>query len=94
MMDTFFFYGATGRKEPYLISKEFRTGHIVTTRLPAKTTNELSTTIQDVVNFYKSKGRTVKLVRTDREANLLASEDILRSIGVSMQLTGTGCQAG
>ena len=91
MMDIFFFYGAAGRKEPYLISVESRTGHIVTARLPAKTTNELSTTIQDVVNFYKSKGHTVKLIRTDREANLLACEDFLSSIGVSMQRTGTGC---
>ena len=30
----FFFYGASGRKEPYLISVESRTGHIVTARLP------------------------------------------------------------
>ena len=59
--------------------RESRTGHIVTARLPAKTTNQLSTTIQDVVNFYKSKGHTVKLIRTDREANLLACEDFLLS---------------
>ena len=47
MMDIF--YGAAGRKEPYLISVESRTGHIVTARLPAKTTNVLSTTIQDLL---------------------------------------------
>ena len=66
-------------------------GHIVTARLPAKTTNELSTTIQDVVNFYKSKGHRVKLIRTDREATLLACEEFLSSIGVSMQRLGMGC---
>ena len=65
----FFFYGASGRKEPYLISVESRTGHIVTARLP---TNERATTFEDIFNFYKFKGHSVKLIRTDHEANPLA----------------------
>ena len=49
MMDIFFIYGATGRKEPYLIAVESRTGHIVTARLPVKTTNKFSTIILRVI---------------------------------------------
>lgn len=51
MMDSIFFDGAAGRKEPYLILVESRTEHIVTARLPAKTINEPSATIEDINNF-------------------------------------------
>ena len=91
MMDIFFSYGAAGRKEPYLISVESPRGHIVNARLSAKITNELATTIEDIINIYKSKGHSAKLIRNDREAILLACEAFLQSTGVSLQRTGTGC---
>ena len=47
--------------------------------LPAKTTNKFSTIIQDIVNFYKSKG------------HIHRPRGFLQSIGISMQRTGTGC---
>ena len=91
MMDIFFFYGAAGRKEPYIISVESRTGHIITARIPGKSADVLISVITGILNFYKSKRLVVKTIRTDREATLLACETALQALGVTMQRTGTGC---
>ena len=60
-------------KAKRLVSVKSKTGHILSARLPANTTNNFSTTTEEIINFDKS----------------LTCEDFLRSIGVSMQRVGT-----
>ena len=93
IMDLFYFPGAGGRVEPYLLSIESRTGHILVYRMTSKTSELLQTTIGRVLSFYTGHGHTVKIIRTDREANFISCEDFLLSRGVRMQRTGTGCHA-
>ena len=85
VMDLFYFPGAGGRMELYLLSIESRTGHSLVYRMSSKTSSALQSTI--------GHSHTVKVIRTDREANFISCEDFLLFRGVRMQRTGTGCHA-
>ena len=93
VMDLFFFPGAGGRLEPYLLSVESRTSHILAFRMNNKTSEFLQTAIGRAVDFYAGYGHTVRIIKTDREANFISCEGFLHSRGVHMLRTGTGCHA-
>ena len=93
VMDIFFFYGHAGKKEPYLLSVESRTGHLLVSRMANKTAATLLAVIHRFLNYYKGHGHAVKTIRTDRETALLACESDLLALGVAMQRTGTASHA-
>ncbi len=93
VMDLFYFYGNSGRKEPYLLSIESRTGYISVAKMTSKTTDLLEHVIAKILSFFSSHGHTIKIIRTDREANFLSCLDYLASKGVTMQRTGTARHA-
>ena len=93
VMDIFFFYGIAGKKEPYLLSVESRTGHLLVSRMANKTLSTLIAVITRFLSFYSGRGFAVKIVRTDRETSLLACESSLHAFGVAMQRTGTASHA-
>ena len=84
-MDLFYFSGAGGRMEPYLLSIESRTGHLLVFRMSSKTSSALQSAIGRILAFYTGHSHTVKVIRTDREANFISCEDFLHSRGVHMQ---------
>ena len=93
VMDIFFFYGVAGKKEPYLLSVESRTGHLLVSRMANKTVSSLLAAIHRYLNYYKGHGYVVETIRTDRETSLLACEPDLLARGVTMQRTGTASHA-
>ena len=90
IMDLFFFPGAGGRMEPYLLSIESRTERLLVYRMSFETSSALQSTIGRILAFYIGHSHTVRVIRTDREGNFISWEDILLSRGVCMQRTGTG----
>ena len=60
VMDTFSFYGHGGKKEPYLLSVESRTGHLHVYRKANKTAATLLAVIHRFLNYYKGHGHAVK----------------------------------
>ena len=92
-MDLFFFPGAAGRMESYLLFIESRTGNLQVHRMAAKTSELLQNAIGRVLAFYTGHGHTVKTIKTDREANFISCEEFLHERGVCMLRTGTGCHA-
>ena len=70
VMDLFFFPRAGGRIEP-------RTGHLLVYRMSLKTSSALQSTIGRILAFYIGHSHTVRVIRTDREANFFSWEDIL-----------------
>ena len=93
VMDLFYFPGAGGRMALYLFSIESRTGHLLVYRMSSKTSSALQSIIGRILAFYTGHSHTVKVIRTDGEANFISCEDFLLSRGVRMQRTGTGCHA-
>jgi hypothetical protein len=66
-IDLFYLKGKHGRMNPYLLSVDEATGHLITALLPARTTSVIKSALESVLDYYASHGHQVKHLYWDRE---------------------------
>ena len=69
LIDLFNFPGAGGRVEPYLLSIESQTGHILVYRVASKTSELLQTTVGCILAFYTGHGHTDRVPAPTRSSH-------------------------
>ena len=92
-IDFFFVRGAGGKKQPYLISVEESTGHLVTVKCASRKLHDVVEAVLSVRNIYKGHGHVIKKVRSDREAAFIAMEPFLNASGIIVDRTSSGRHA-
>jgi hypothetical protein len=80
--DIFYLKGST-LKEPYLITILAKTKHITVTFLGTKTSKNILTAFDNILDYYKINKWTITHIVTDHEANFTATHKQLQQLGYS-----------